>query len=101
MVLDIFALVVILIIIALVITLVVYLGPLPGKIAEQRGNPQADAIRVLGWIGLITLGTGWLIALVWAYIRTSPGVSADPQLEHRIASLEESVRDLAGKGEIK
>ena len=56
MVLDIFALVVIGVLIAAVIWLVVLLGPLPGNVARRRGHPQADAIRVLGWIGIVTLG---------------------------------------------
>ena len=56
MILDIFALVVMGILVAVVIWLVVLLGPLPGKIAAERGHRQADAIRVLGWIGLHVLG---------------------------------------------
>ena len=45
MILDIFALVVIAVLIAAVILLVVKLGPLPGKIAKNRGHPQAETIR--------------------------------------------------------
>ena len=71
MVLDIFALVVIVVMIAAVIAIVVKLGPLPGNIAKDRGHPQADAIWVLGWIGIVTLGIAWPFALVWAYTRTS------------------------------
>ena len=54
MALDIFALIVLAVIIAVVIWLVTLLGPLPGKIAEQRNHPQADAIRVLGSLGGVT-----------------------------------------------
>ena len=56
MFLDIFALIVIGILVGFVIWLVVLLGPMPGNIAKQRGHPQADAVNVLGWIGVITLG---------------------------------------------
>lgn len=84
MVLDIFALIVMVVILAAVIWLVVALGPLPGKIAKERGHPQADAIYVLGWIGLITFGVAWLVALVWAY--TKP--FGDAALRKRIAELE-------------
>ena len=45
------------------------LGGLPGRIAAARGHPQASAIGVCGWLGLITFVL-WPIALVWAY--TSP-----------------------------
>ncbi len=86
MVLDIFSLIVMSILVAVVIWFVVLLGPMPGKIAKDRGHPQADAIKVLGWIGVITLGLAWPIALVWAYTR-----SAEPHTEtlrKRIAALE-------------
>jgi hypothetical protein len=48
MFLNIFALIVIGILIAAVIWLVVLLGPWPGKVAQQRTHPRADAIRMLG-----------------------------------------------------
>ena len=88
MVLDIFALVVMAVLVAVVIAFVVKLGPLPGNIARQREHPQADAIYVLGWIGIITLGLAWPIALVWAYTR--PG----SQLGARVEALEAEVAAL-------
>jgi len=86
MVLDIFALIVMGVLIAFVIVLIVKLGPLPGKIARERGHPQADAIKVLGWIGVITLGLAWPIALVWAYTRPIGQQAA--HLSERVADLE-------------
>lgn len=38
----------------------------PGKIAEQRGHPQAKAIEVTSLLGLIAFPL-WMFALVWAY----------------------------------
>jgi hypothetical protein len=49
----------------------VFLASLPGKIAADRGHPQADAIRVTGWLGLLTMGLFFPIALIWAYTRPS------------------------------
>jgi hypothetical protein len=92
MVLDIFALVVIGVLIAAVIWLVVLLGPLPGKVAHRRGHPQADAIRVLGWIGIVTLGPAWLAALVWAY--TTP--MGDTGLSDRVTALENALEEFKG-----
>ncbi len=86
MVLDIFALIVMGVLIEVVIWLEVLLVSMPGKIAKDRGHPQADAIKVLGWIGVITLGLAWPFALVWAYIR-----SAEPNAEtlrEQVAALE-------------
>ena len=84
MLLDIFSLIVLGILIAAAIWLVVVLGPIPGKVAHRRGHPQADAIRVLGWIGIATLGPAWLAALVWA--NTKPIGTAG--LSERVTALE-------------
>ena len=97
MVLDVFALIVIGVLIAAVIWIVVVLGPLPGKVAKGRGHPQADAIGVLGWIGIITLGPAWLAALVWAYAKPAGGAG----LSERVSTLEDELRELkrAQKGD--
>ena len=95
MFLDIFALVVIAILLALVIWLVVLLGNMPGDIARKRQHPQADAISALGWIGLITMGVGWFVAMVWAYYK--PG-AAEADLNKRIEDLESKLEALQTEG---
>jgi uncharacterized membrane protein len=85
MVLDIFALVVIAVLISVVIWLVVLLGNLPGEIARKRNHPQAEAITALGWIGLITMGISWFVAIVWAYYKQD---AADSDLQQRVEDLE-------------
>jgi hypothetical protein len=49
----------------------------PGKIARQRNHPQAEAIAVCGWWGVITFGLLLPVAWIWAYTKTaaehSPG----------------------------
>ncbi len=96
MVLDIFALVVIGTLVGFVIWLVVLLGPMPGNIAKQRGHPQADAINVLGWIGVITLGLAWPFALVWAYTRF--GQQKNECLSERVAALQAELAALKAQG---
>jgi len=98
MILDIFALIVMGVLLAVTIWFVVLLGPLPGKIAAERGHPQADAIQVLGWIGLITMGAAWLVALVWAYTKPPITRNSSHDLEDRIAKLEQQVARAAGDG---
>ncbi len=44
------------------------LAVLPGRIARQRGHPQADAVRMAGIIGFLT-AVLWPLALIWAYHR--------------------------------
>ena len=96
MILDIFALVVMGVLIAFVIFLVVKLGPIPGNIAKSRGHPQADAINVLGWIGVVTLGLAWPIAIVWAYTRSGEQQAA--YFVERMASIEAELAALKAQG---
>lgn len=43
------------------------LAPLPGSIAKSRNHPNAEAINMLGWLGMLFGGVLWIIALVWAH----------------------------------
>ena len=78
--LDTFALIVLFVLCATTIALVVVLGNLPGRMARAAKHPQAEAITLLAWIGLLTGGLGWLVALVWA--KYKPG-AATSNLEAR------------------
>lgn len=89
---DIFALIVILVILAAAIWIVVTLGSLPGQIAREKNHPQAEAINILGWIGILTLGIGWFAAIVWAY--TKPLGAVNAELLRRIEELETELAQL-------
>ena len=66
-VISILALVVIVLLVVLFVIAFVELAKWPKKIATKRGNPQADAISMLSWLGLLfTGGAGWIVAMVWA-----------------------------------
>ena len=45
------------------------LAGMPGRDARKRGHPDAEAISLLGWLGLPLGGAGWLVAMVWARYR--------------------------------
>ena len=83
--LEIFALVVLGVLALVGVWLIVVIGNVPGNIARAAEHPQADAISMLAWIGLLTLGLVWLVALVWA--KTKP-VFSSAALENRVADLE-------------
>ncbi len=68
----------------------VFLASLPGKIAAERGHPQADAIRVAGWLGLLTMGLLFPIALIWAYTRP-PGSKEIEALRQEVDRLRDRV----------
>lgn len=67
--LDIFALIVLIVLVAAVVAVFIALARWPGQIAANRGHPQVDAIRVAGWLGMLSLGIFWPIAMIWAFIR--------------------------------
>ena len=41
---------------------------MPGRNARARNHPSADAISLLGWLGVFFGGIPWLVAMVWARI---------------------------------
>lgn len=55
---------------ALIVVFIWLFGRMPGNIAKKRNHPNADAIRICGWIGIFTFGIIWIVAMVWAF--TSP-----------------------------
>ena len=87
------------------------LGSLPGEIARARKHPQAEAISICGWMGIITLLL-WPIAMVWAYINPprsaaegSPSVTNTQsmvgklqQASLRLASIEASLSETTAPG---
>ncbi len=93
--LNIFALVVLIVLVAAVLVIAALIGAAPGRIARERNHPQAEAINVCGWLGLITLGVPWIVAMVWAYAKPLAAIS-DGDLAQRINALEEEVCRLRG-----
>ena len=61
--------VILILLVLLGIWIYVKLAALPGQKAIERGHPQAEAINILGWIGLLLGIAPWLVALVWAYTK--------------------------------
>ena len=45
----------------------------PGKIAEQRGHPQKEAIEATSLMGLLIFPL-WMLALIWSYSGAVIGV---------------------------
>lgn len=74
------------------------LGGLPGAIARSRNHPQADAINICGWMGILTLVL-WPLALVWAYLAADKPLAGGSAVEAGdralIAKLHEARQRLA------
>ena len=77
--LDVFALIVLAVLALAAAGAWVLLGMMPGKIARQRKHPQADAIGICGWWGVITLGLLLPVAWIWAYTNPSATVKGSPE----------------------
>lgn len=45
---------------------------LPGREARKRNHPSADAINLLGWLGLPLGIVGWLVAMTWVRMNPRP-----------------------------
>ena len=45
----------------------VWLAGLPGRIAIARKHPEAEAVKLLGWAGLLPTIYPWVQAFIWAY----------------------------------
>jgi len=41
---------------------------LPGVIAKKRRHPQAEAIEITAYLGLLAFPL-WMLALIWAYLK--------------------------------
>lgn len=62
-----FALFVLIVLGVSAIAIWVFLAVAPGRIADQRGHRHADAVRVCGYWGALTLGLLMPLAFIWAY----------------------------------
>ena len=62
---DILAFVAIIILAAGFTALFLFLGGLPGRLARNRNHPHAEAINLMGWVGL-TILLPWIHALIWS-----------------------------------
>jgi uncharacterized BrkB/YihY/UPF0761 family membrane protein len=65
---DIFAWIVLIVLIATLVAIFVVLGMMPGRIAQRRGHPWAEAVTVGSWATLIFGFVFWPLVLIWAYV---------------------------------
>lgn len=55
-----------LIVVSVIVTWI-WLAGLPGRIAIARKHPEAEAVKLLGYAGLLPTIYPWMQALVWAF----------------------------------
>jgi hypothetical protein len=50
-----------------VILIYIWIAGLPGRIALARNHPDAEAVKVMGWAGLLPTVLPWIQAFMWAF----------------------------------
>lgn len=77
------------------ILLYIWLAGLPGRIAVARKHPEAEAVKLLGWAGLLPTIYPWVQALIWAFKPTDVvDIRRFPREEAQ--AIEEDIARLSG-----
>jgi len=45
----------------------IWIAGLPGRIALARHHPEAEAVKIMGWAGLLPTILPWIQAFIWAF----------------------------------
>jgi len=73
----------------------VWLAGLPGRIAIQRKHPDAEAVKVMGYAGFLTV-VAWMQAFIWAFKPTDiVDIRRFPAEEAK--GIDEDIARLSGK----
>ena len=75
--------------------LIAFIGGLPGRIAIARKHPDAEAIQLMGWFGLLPV-VPWLQAFGWAFKPTNVVDIRRFPTEERLA-INDQIAHLTGK----
>jgi hypothetical protein len=74
----------------------VWLAGLPGRIAIARKHPEAEAVKLLGWAGLLPTIYPWVQAFIWAFKPTEIiDIRRFPREEAK--AIDEDIARLKGK----
>ena len=74
----------------------IWLAGLPGRIAVARKHPEAEAVKLLGWAGILPTIYPWMQALVWAFKPTDIiDIRRFPREEAK--AIDEDIARLTGK----
>ena len=77
------------------LTFIVWLAGLPGRIAIARKHPDAEAVKVMGYAGLL-VAVPWIQAFIWAFKPTNiVDIRRFPREEAK--GIDEEIARLSGK----
>lgn len=72
-------------------TVIVLMAGLPGRIAIARNHPEAEAVRLMGFLGFLPL-LPWIQAFIWAFKPTDVVDIRRFPREQRLATAGEIAR---------
>ena len=73
----------------------IWIAGLPGRIALARNHPEAEAVKIMGWAGLLPTILPWIQAFIWAFKPTDiVDIRRFPKEEAR--AIEEDMGRLKG-----
>ena len=74
----------------------VWLAGLPGRIALARRHPEAEAVKLLGYTGLLPTVVPWIQAFIWAFKPTDIiDIRRFPRAEAK--AIDEEIARLSGE----
>ncbi len=74
----------------------IWIAGLPGRIALARNHPEAEAVKIMGWAGLLPTILPWVQAFIWAFKPTDiVDIRRFPKEEAR--ALDEEAGRLKGR----
>ena len=76
-----------------VMLIYIWIAGLPGRIAIARKHPDAEAVKLMGWAGLLPTLLPWIQAFIWAFKPTDiVDIRRFPRAEAR--AIEEDIARL-------
>ena len=79
-----------------VMLIYIWIAGLPGRIAIARNHPDAEAVKLMGWAGLLPTVLPWVQAFIWAFKPTDiVDIRRFPPEER--AAVAESIARLRGE----
>ena len=73
----------------------VWLAGLPGRIAIARKHPEAEAVKMLGWVGIMPTIYPWVQALIWS-IKPTNVIDIRRFPREEVQAIEEDIARLSG-----
>ena len=81
-----------------ILLMFIWFAGLPGRIAFRRDHPEAEAVKLMGWAGVLPTIYPWVQAFIWAFKPTDViDIRRFPREEAAALARERARRSRKGK----